>query len=197
LAAIIWLFLSQSNPLGHETWRIMFALGVLPAFICLYLRRSLEESERWVEALKKRHWAATDEDERTGAAPKVRQRPFTLAEVFREPESRRRVLLSLAMSFSVTVALWAVSALLPAYTEALAKSLGQPANTWGARIGTIYNAGAICAYILSGFIADAFGRRYFLLFAFVGSIITTVIPTHGPVAFQCFRSLPSSTECSR
>jgi MFS family permease len=178
LAAIIWLLLSQSNPLGHETWRIMFALGVLPAFICLYLRRSLEESERWVEALKKRHWAATDEDERTGAPPKVRKRPFTLAEVFREPESRRRVLLSLAMSFSVTVALWAVSALLPAYTEALAKSLGQPANTWGtwaARIGTIYNAGAICAYILSGFIADAFGRRYFLLFAFVGSIITTVI----------------------
>ena len=52
LAAIVWLVLGVAHPLGSESWRIMFALGALPAFVCLYLRRALEESERWLTAMK-------------------------------------------------------------------------------------------------------------------------------------------------
>jgi MFS family permease len=52
LAAVVWFILAATNPLGAESWRIMFALGALPAFVCLYLRRALEESERWMAALK-------------------------------------------------------------------------------------------------------------------------------------------------
>ena len=96
LAAIVWLVLSIYNPLGSESWRIMFALGALPAFVCLYLRRALEESERWMTAIKEQRWAATTEDAQSGAAHKTAQRPFTLTEIFREPESRRRVLLATA-----------------------------------------------------------------------------------------------------
>ena len=70
LAALVWLVLSATNPLGAESWRIMFALGALPAFVCLYLRRALEESERWMMAVKEQRWAATEEDAEGGAVPK-------------------------------------------------------------------------------------------------------------------------------
>jgi MFS family permease len=175
LAAIIWLVLSATNPLGPESWRIMFALGALPAFVCLYLRRSLEESERWMTAVKEQRWAATEVSAQAGAAPREAKRPFTLAEIFREPESRRRVLLATALSFATTVGWWAVSSWLPAYTEALAKAAGEPANVWGPRMGVVYNIGAILAYVVSGFLADAMGRRPFLIMTFVGCIVTSVL----------------------
>ncbi len=172
LAAIVWAVLAATNPMGNESWRIMFALGALPAFVCLYLRRALEESEQWMRALKDQRWAATTED--AGHTPRQAQRPFTLAEIFREPESRRRVLLATAMSFATTVGWWAVSSWLPAYTEALAKAAGEPANVWGPRMGIIYNVGAITAYVISGFVADAMGRRPFLIMTYVGCIATSL-----------------------
>ncbi|MCJ2048561.1 MFS transporter [Methylobacterium sp. J-070] len=169
LAAIVWAVLAATNPMGDQSWRIMFALGALPAFVCLYLRRALEESEQWMQALKEQRWAATAE-----GAPRSAQRPFTLAEIFREPESRRRVLLATAMSFATTVGWWAVSSWLPAYTEGLAKAAGEPANLWGPRMGIIYNVGAITAYVISGFLADAIGRRAFLLVTYAGCIATSL-----------------------
>lgn len=174
LAALVWLILGMTNPLGDESWRIMFALGALPAFVCLYLRRTLEESERWLAALKEHRWAATVDGTRSGAAHTPAARPFTLAEIFREPECRRRVLLATAMSFATTVGWWAVSSWLPAYTEALAKLAGEPADVWGPRMGLIYNIGAIVAYVVSGFVADAVGRRAFLFLTYVGCIVTSV-----------------------
>ena len=174
LAAIAWLILGVTHPLGSESWRIMFALGALPAFVCLYLRRALEESERWLTAMKEHRWAATAEDAGSGAGAKPAARPFTLAEIFREPECRRRVLLATAMSFATTVGWWAVSSWLPAYTEGLAKLAGEPADLWAPRMGLIYNVGAIVAYVLSGFIADAIGRRWFLFLTYVGCIVTSV-----------------------
>ncbi|SFM47778.1 MFS transporter [Methylobacterium pseudosasicola] len=172
LAAIVWAVLAATNPMGDQSWRIMFALGALPAFVCLYLRRALEESEQWLQALKAQRWAATTED--AGTTAKTARRPFTLAEIFRERESRRRVLLATAMSFATTVGWWAVSSWLPAYTEGLAKLAGEPANVWGPRMGIIYNVGAITAYLISGFVADALGRRAFLLVTYVGCIVTSL-----------------------
>src|SRR4051794_29545685 len=150
LAAIVWAALAATNPMGDQSWRIMFALGALPAFVCLYLRRALEESEQWMQALKAQRWAATAED--AASTQRRGRRPFSLTEIFRERESRRRVLLAPLMSFATTVGWWAVSSWLPAYTEGLAKVAGEPANVWGPRMGIIYNVGAITAYLLSGFV---------------------------------------------
>ncbi|TXN61996.1 MFS transporter [Methylobacterium sp. WL18] len=172
LAAIVWALLAAFEPLGPESWRIMFALGALPAFVCLYLRRALEESEQWMQALREQRWAATAED--AASTQPTGRRPFSLTEIFRERESRRRVLLATLMSFATTVGWWAVSSWLPAYTEGLAKVAGEPANVWGPRMGILYNVGAIIAYLLSGFVADAVGRRAFLLITYAGCIVTSL-----------------------
>ena len=125
-----------------------------------------------------------------GRPARSAQRPFTLAEIFREPESRRRVLLATAMSFATTVGWWAVSSWLPAYTEGLAKAAGEPADLWGPRMGIIYNVGAIAAYVISGFVADAIGRRAFLLVTYAGCIAHLARPAiSGPARSGPFMGL--------
>ncbi len=173
LAALAWLLIPAGGIGGVEPWRIMFALGALPAFVCLYLRGTMEESERWMTAVREKRWAAT---ERTDEAPQAQaSRPFTLWEIFREPESRRRVLLATAMSFATTVGWWAVSSWLPLYTAGLAKAAGQDPTVWGPRIGVVYNVGAIVAYLIAGFVADAIGRRAFLLLTYAGCLAVTAV----------------------
>lgn len=51
LASGIWLLL---NPLGPSSWRYMFVIGVLPAFLLLYIRRSVDDSALWVDADRRR-----------------------------------------------------------------------------------------------------------------------------------------------
>ena len=48
LAALIWLFLQGTSP---GAWRWMFVIGVAPAFLVLYIRRRLDESQRWRDAV--------------------------------------------------------------------------------------------------------------------------------------------------
>ena len=169
MAALVWFLLNTYHPFTFEPWRVMFALGALPALCVLYLRRALDESARWTEAVRQQKWAATEGGAASAGVSAVSKRPFTLAEILREPESRRRLLLATLLSIATTTGWWAVSSWIQVYTEQLAKELGEPAGLWGPRMALIYTAGAITAYVLSGFIADALGRRKFLLFTFAGA----------------------------
>ena len=64
---------------------LMQNLGALPAFCVFYLMRALEESERWLSAVRERRWEAV-EGECAPTAPNEK-RPFTLATLFRSPEA--------------------------------------------------------------------------------------------------------------
>jgi len=186
LAAAVWLVLSALEPLGPNTWRLMFVVGALPALFCLYIRRAIGESERWMEAVRAQRWGPTEEDERRGAAQgRPGARPFTLAEVLREPESRRRTLLAFLLSLATTTGWWAISSWLPAHVTAVAKATGYPSPAvWGTRAALVYTVGAVCAYLLSGFAADAIGRRWYLFATFLGCLVMT------PVTYLWTRSVP-------
>jgi MFS family permease len=170
LAAIVWFVLSQTQPLGGETWRLIFLVGALPGFLVLYLMRALEESERWLEAVREQRWHAVEGEAATHPPAKDGKRPFTMAMLFRSPEARRRVWLTFLMSLATTTGWWAVSTWLPVYAEQLAKAQGEMAGIWGPRIALIYTIGAWLAYMSSGFVADALGRRPYLLFVFAASL---------------------------
>lgn len=191
VAAAVWLVLSSLNPLGAQSWRLMFVVGALPAFFCLYIRRSIEESQRWIAAVREKRWAATDTSTAQAGAGSDR-RPFTLSEVFREAESRRRVFLAFVASLATTVGWWAISSWLPAYAAGLAKAAGDATpGAWATRAALLYTSGAVVAYLLSGFIADAIGRRWYLFLTYLGSFVLTPVTylwTHSvnalmPVAF--------------
>jgi MFS family permease len=176
IAALVWLVLNQARPLGEETWRLVFVVGALPALFCFYIRRSVGESEKWLEAIKMQRWAATEEDGRGSPATAKGKRPFTLAEIFREPESRRRTLLAFVLSLATTVGWWAISSWLPAFAAQMAKAGGAPSpEQWGLRVALLYTCGAVVAYLLSGFLADGLGRRVYLFLTYLGALATTAI----------------------
>ncbi|MGN6581595.1 MAG: MFS transporter [Bordetella sp.] len=176
LAAVVWYILSSTHPLGAQTWRLMFIVGALPAFFVLYLRKGLSESEKWRQAVKEKRWNATPDPHSASLVSAGDKRPFTLKQLFAEPEALRRTLLTVLLSIITTTGWWAISSWLPTFTVSLAKASGAAdAVAWGSRIAIIYTVGAILAYLLSGFIVDAIGRRAFLSLTFAGSLITTVI----------------------
>jgi MFS family permease len=186
LAAATWLVLSTLDPLGPNTWRLMFVVGALPAFFCLYIRRAIDESERWIQAVKAQRWGAIEAGDAGSAAPGAgARRPFTLAAVFRDPESRRRTLLTFLLSLATTTGWWAISSWLPVHVGRIAQADGYPnPSGWGTRAALVYTTGAVVAYLLSGFIADALGRRRYLFFTFLGCFLMT------PVTYLWTTSLP-------
>lgn len=173
IAAVIWYFLGKFDPFGADNWRVMFVVGALPAFFVLYLRRGVDESEKWIEAVRNQRWGATE----VGLVQKASgKRPLTLKQIFTEREAARRIVLATVLSIVTIVGWWAVSSWLPAYTASIAVA-SHVANVqgWVSSVNITYTIGAILAYLASGFIIDAVGRRWFLFLTFAGSLLTTIL----------------------
>ncbi|MFM0639708.1 MFS transporter [Paraburkholderia metrosideri] len=176
LAASIWYVLSSFKPLGPDTWRLMFLIGAVPAIFVLYLRRSVKESAKWEAAVKNKQWTASSDGSAPSAGRRDGKRPFPLAQLFREPEARRRTLLALILSVVTSVGWWAISTWLPVHTVAIAKAQGiADAAAWGAKVSIAYTVGAIVAYTVAGFIVDAIGRRAFISLSFAGCFVMTIV----------------------
>jgi MFS family permease len=176
LAALAWWAISRLHPLGPQSWRLMFVLGAIPAAFTLYIRGAMNESERWLRAVRERRWAATEANEPVMGESGSPRRPLTLTEIFRERESRRRILLTFLMSLATMVGWWAISTWLPAYTEQIAKAQ-RYANfaEWGNRAAILYTIGAVTAYVVSGFLMDATGRRKYLFLTYAGALLITPV----------------------
>jgi MFS family permease len=179
-AAVLWYAMSSWHPLGAETWRVMFVLGALPALFVLYIRRNVNESEKWQRAVREKRWNATSVQgagtAASTAAPADGKRPFTLTQLFVEPEAARRTLILLVLSIVTTVGWWAISSWLPTFTIAIAKAEGvADPLSWGSKVSIAYTIGAIAAYMVAGFVIDAMGRKAFLSLSFVGSLLTTIV----------------------
>jgi len=173
LASLVWLFVGSHGP---GAWRIMFVIGILPAFIILYIRNRINESERWQQAVAERRWSATGEAASSSGVVQTDRRPFTVSELMREPEARRRVLLTLLLSLGMIVGWYAISTFLPQYAGPLAARSGETdPKHWATLASIFYNVGAVVGYLISGFVADAVGRRKFIGIIFVGSLVMTPV----------------------
>jgi MFS family permease len=140
-----------------------------------------------MKAVREKRWAATEAGgAQASASAASGQRPFTLSEVFRQPESRRRALLAFLLSLATTVGWWAISSWLPAHAARIARAGGYAnAADWGTRAALVYTAGAVVAYLASGFLADALGRRKYLFLTFAGCFVMT------PITYLWTQSLPA------
>jgi MFS family permease len=157
LASVAWLFI---NPIGPHAWRVMFLLGVVPALLTLWIRRSIPESDRWERVNEQRH-AAT---ERASAGAKLNANEqalarFTVAELFAEPQVRTRVMLAFLVSLASSFAFWGISAWTPPYVAAAAAKAGLPAQQWASYAAMATNGAAILGYAAFGFLADLYGRK--------------------------------------
>ena len=185
LAAAAWYLLAPVS--GEAAWRIIFFLGMTPAFFVLYIQRNVRESERWLAKQAERQRLKSERQ--SGATLTSEQAfvaDFTVIALFRNPALRRLVLLATIMSVASSVGYWAVATWIPAYTEsaATAASAPNPAR-WGAIAGLSHTVGAIIGYLAGGFLADIIGRRALLAGFFGGGLLTI------PLLYVWSESLPA------
>ena len=174
IASACWYFIA---PLGSDSWRLMFLLGVLPALFALWLRRSVPESEQWAAAQRRRaqlRERATETPGQLSAEDEAYTR-LTLRQIFVDPKLRRLTILGSVMSLVTTLGWWGISTWVPLYVADLAARSGHSASGWASGAGMIYNLGAIAGYISFGFLADRFGRKPTVLLYFACSLVLTPV----------------------
>jgi MFS family permease len=141
-------------------WRVVFFVGILPAFFTLWVRRNVEEPALW----RARQSAAA------GTRPRAR-----FSDIF--SGAMLRVTLALTLMNACTMfAWWGFNLWLPGY-------LSLPAADGGVGLGTTTMTSFIIAmqvgmwfgYVTFGFISDAFGRkRSYVLYTLTAAVLILI-----------------------
>jgi MFS family permease len=143
-------------------WRWLFAAGVLPALLAVWVRRKIGEPRIWLESRGARG---------DGAG---------LSAVLRPPIVRRAVIAA-SVTASLLIAYWGLFTWVPAY-------LAAPLERGGAGLSIVKSAawiipmqmGAFLGYTSFGMLADRFGRRpMFLTFVLSAAAL---VPVYGAAA---------------
>jgi MFS family permease len=173
VASFVWLFIS---PLGPDAWRYMYLIGVIPALLTLWIRRSIPESHLWEKADAKRR--AAIEQKRAGQALDENEQKlarFTLVDLFSDPKIRKQTIIVFLMSLTTTVGFWGISTWVPPFVAGIAAKDGLPAAAWASYAGMAYTVGSVLGYISLGFLADAYGRKPVTIAYFVLALLLTPV----------------------
>ncbi len=129
-------------------WRILFFIGILPAFLVFYIRRHLREPEIWKK---------TSEMRKEGKLSEKGQ-GFTLGQIFQEDLIRYTVTAMLLTSLCM-IAYWGLYFWIPQF-------LSRPVAEGGVGLGTKgfiwiipINIGAFIGCNTFGWVSDRYGRR--------------------------------------
>ena len=164
MAAVLAAIVLGASWLGADSWRMLFALGALPALLAFWVRRSVEEPAAWSDS-RANSWS---------------RRENQFAVIFGRALLGRTLLIIL-LSSTVQFAYWGVFFWLPAF-------LARPLEAGGAGMGVVGSLGWIVAvqlgayfgYLTFGFIADRIGRRRtFVMFMLAAAIL---VPIYGQMA---------------
>jgi MFS family permease len=173
IASLAWLFV---GPLGPDSWRYMFLIGVLPAILTWWIRTAIPEPAIWYRADAQRR-AALDH-KRSGAPLTAEDQAlarFTMIDLFVAPEIRRRAIVVFVMSLATTLAWWSISVWVPPYVSGMAGKPGLPAPQWATYAALTFNFGALIGQIGFGFLADGCGRKPVTLTYFAMALAMTPV----------------------
>lgn len=184
LASVVWLFVA---PLGPSSWRYMFLLGVLPAFLILYIRRGLDDPALWCAADARRRSAAACVARGEAVSDEDRALlRLSVARLVATPELRRRLVPLLLMALVSIIGYWGASTWIPQYAGQIATAGGRDAREWIALAGIAAGLGAIAGYLLFGVLADTWGRKPTTWVFYLGALPAVWVPfllVRDPVLF--------------
>jgi MFS family permease len=139
------------------SWRVLFLIGILPAFVSLLVRWHVKEPVRWARAHQQ------DRNTRLGH----------LAEIF-APSLRRSTLVGSTLAFVAVFGLWGSTNWAPTLVRELPDLQGVPPAAMSAYVSyaiMALNGGALFGYLGFGPLADRFGRRAVFALMCVGSLL--------------------------
>jgi len=153
------------------SWKLMFLVGALPAFLCVFLQVRLKEPEKWVRA--------REEGRRTGVA-------FgSYASLFGDPRWRQPALLGMILCVAGVIGLWGIGFFSPelvgpvierslrAENLSPEKIAGAKANWIG--VNSIFqNIGAFIGMLLMTKLAQSLGRKPAFVIAFLCAMGATI-----------------------
>jgi MFS family permease len=174
VASGVWLVIGTAGP---NAWRWMYLVGVLPALLTLWIRRSIPESPRWERSNERRRAARAlrRSGEALDDASEALTR-FTVVDLFADRTIRRPLVLSFLMMLSVTFAFWGVGTFVPTYVGSVAAKNGLSAAEWSGLAGLVTSVGGVFGFISLGFLADAVGRKpVTMLFYFMCLSLTPAV----------------------
>jgi MFS family permease len=154
---------------GPYGWRYVMFVGILPALMLLFLRRGMEEPERFTDvrdrrrALKAARFRTEADEKFLAFAPK---QLFTR-------ELRYSTFIGILFCLGTLLAIWTSQIWLPTIQFQLLDKAGITGAIASRHVGdgmTLWGLGGILGYGTFGFIADAVGRRPAVIFYNVGTI---------------------------
>ena len=173
VASLVWLFVA---PLGPDSWRYMYLIGVLPALLTLWIRRSIPESPLWEAADQKRQQAQQRQQSGVSLSEAdTKLVRFTLFDLFAEQGSRKTTLIVFLMSLTTTVGFWSISTWVPPFVGSIANGRGFNSAQWASYAGMAYTLGSITGYVALGFLADRFGRKPVTFVFFILALLLTPV----------------------
>jgi MFS family permease len=192
-ASALWYNISD---LGPNAWRYMFFICVSPALVTLWIRRGIEETDRWKEVNDRRQEAIARKQRGENILPGDRRLTrLTLLELFSERKLMYPTIFGVLISLALTVGYFGVAIWAPPFVGSVAEKEGLSRETWVSIAGMAANFGAIVGYLLYGTIADLQGRKtasYLFCFACLLFPPFLYFSTHHIYILLCFAALTSA-----
>jgi MFS family permease len=162
LAALVGILLAkfQQSGMMSITWRVMFVVGALPAFLCIPIFQKLREPEAW-------HLAkAEHQSKRLGS----------MKELFAEPRWRRNAVVGMLLAFAGVVGLWGIGFfsfdLLRSVLDKTSMSAGQK-TLWVSITSLLQNAGAFLGVYTFAHLTSVVGRKIAFAISFIFAMSST------------------------
>jgi MFS family permease len=162
MAALIGITLGHLEETGAvgSAWRMMFVVGALPAFLCIFIFRKLKEPEAWQRAKKEggtRHLGS-------------------MKDLFSDPRWRRNAVVGMLLAFSGVVGLWGIGFfsfdLLRSVFDKTDMSSGQK-TLWTGITSLLQNGGAFFGIYAFTHLTAYVGRRIAFAISFVAAMGAT------------------------
>jgi MFS family permease len=171
--------------LRYANWRYVFFVGILPALVTLWIRRSVPESEMWSGA---KNLQASD-----GASPRISSAQVSgesvrnLGDIFRPPLLRNTVSL-LLLNFFGLFGWWGLFTWIPPYLSIPVEQGGRGfgvLSTTGLLL-TLNLLGMLPGYLLFGPAADRLGRKgaFVLYLGAAGLLVPLYSMARSPAALM-------------